>query len=489
MNRIAMAALMLCLIAIGCTRVGPAYRTPVAQEYDEWTQRDERHISNSEDDQEIWAAVFDDPRLQKLTDLAIEQNYSLKAAAWRISEARALLQIATGQFFPQLQEAFGSWEKVKVSKNAPNTRFADKKFRNADIGFAVAWELDFWGRYRSAINSAEFVYQASETDYFGIQLILTADIAKTYISLCTALDLLAVVRENIRLQQRSLEIIRVRLEAGLVSELDLQQAQVLLSNTEAQLPLIEKAIVNHLNALAILIGTTPGRVSDLLCMEDLSIPFIPVTVAVGVPADLLCRRPDLNAARQLILAQTAIVGVASTELLPQISVFGIIGFDAAYGHDLRNTNANRNLFSVKSLTYAFGPDFRWPLLNYGRIMGRIDLEWARLETLIEQYQNLVLQAYQEAENAMAGFAKAHDRKAYLETAMRASLRAYGLSQELYREGLVDYERVLEAQRALLSTQDQFVANNGDIALFFVQIYQALGGTIYEHTQRDPDSTE
>jgi NodT family efflux transporter outer membrane factor (OMF) lipoprotein len=462
----------------GCIRVGPPYKTPPAQEYDEWTQNNDLHISDSEDDAASWSSVFEDPRLQRLIDMAIAQNYSLKTAAWRILEARAQLQIATGRFFPQTQQAFGSWESIRVSKNAPNARFADKIFRNALFGLIVSWELDFWGKYRSAIDSAEYIYQASETDYFGVQLILTSDIAKAYINLCTFIDISRVIQENIKLQRRSIQIITVRLEAGLVSELDLQQAQVLLSNTEAQLPIAEREIVNQKNALAVLLGTTPDEISCILDTEDLSIPFIPSTAVVGVPADLLCRRPDLIASRQLILSQTGIVGISEADLLPQISLFGVIGYDATYGNHLRSTNVNKNFFSMNSLTYSYGPEFSWPILNYGRLTGRVDLEWARLQGMIQQYQNLVLKAYEEAENAMIAFIKAHEERTYLETGLQAALRAYALSQELYLEGLVDYERVLEAQRSLLAIQDLYTVNKGNIALFFVQIYQALGGTIY-----------
>lgn len=478
MKKFCYVAVMLFIALIsGCIRVGPPYKTPDTHGYPEWTQSANHHLSN-QDDPCSWKVVFDDPRLQQLIDIALAQNYSLKTAAWRIGEARALLQIATGEFFPQTQQALGSWESIRISKNAPNARFADKRFRNGLLALAVSWELDFWGRYRSAIDAAEFNYEASETDYFGTQLILTADIAKTYISLATFLDVRRVILENIRLQRRSIDIIYVRLEAGLVSELDLQQAQVLLSNTEAQLPLAERTIVNQRNALAVLLGTTPDEVSALLNLEDLSVPFIPSTAVVGVPANLLCRRPDLIAARQLILAQTAIVGVAETDLLPRLSLFGVIGFDATYGSHLRNTNFNKTFLAMNSLTYAFGPEFSWPLFNYGRLEGRVDLEWARLQGLIQQYQNLVLKAYEEAENAMIGFIKAHEERISLRDGLQASMRAYGLSQELYLEGLVDYERVLEAQRALLAIQDKYMVNNGNIALFFVQIYQALGGTVY-----------
>lgn len=486
MNKHLASAILLLLFCagIGCIRVGPPYRVPAVQDYDEWTQVDSDHISDEEDSTRTWSVVFDDPQLQRLIDLALAQNYSLKAAAWRIGEARAILQIATGQFFPQTQQAFGSEESVRISKNAPNARFADRLFRNALFGFALTWELDLWGKFRSGIDSANYLYGASEADYFGVQLILTSDIAKTYISLATALEVVRVIKENIRLQRRSMDIIYVRLEAGLVSELDLQQSQVLLSNTEAQLPLVEAEIRNLKNALAVLLGTTPDQIPCILEFENLSIPMIPSTVVVGVPANLLCRRPDLIAARQQILSQTAIVGVAETDLLPQISLFGIFGFDAAYGNHLINTNANRNLLSSRSLTYICGPEFNWPILNYGRLEGRVKLEWARLQVLIQQYQNLVLQAYAEAENAMITFTKAHDERIYLATGLRASLRAYALSQELYLEGLVDYERVLEAQRSLLLIQDQYTINNGNLALAFVQIYQALGGTIYSNNDEE-----
>ncbi len=474
---IAFALLVLLVSASGC-RVGPPLTTPTAPEYDEWTQSENPRISNSEDSLRTWAAVFEDPRLQKLTNIAIEQNYSLTAAAWRICAARAQLQIATGELFPQTQQAFGSWRSVHLSKNAPNTRFADRQFKNALLGFTVSWELDFWGRFRNGIYSADYLYQASEADYFGVQLILTADIAKTYVNLATSLELIRIIKENIRLQRRSIEIINIRLEAGVVSELDLQQAQVLLSNTESQLPIVEEAIENQKNALAVLLGATPDQIPCLLDFDDLTLPIIPPTLAIGIPANLLCRRPDLIAARELILSQTAVVGIAETNLLPSISLFGTIGYEAAAGHHLRNTNANKNLFSQNSLTFAYGPDFNWPILNYGRLEGQIKLEWARLQEMIAQYKNLVLKAYEETENALTAFIKSHEERAFLEEGLQASLRAYSLSQELYFEGLVDYERVLEAQRSLLVIQDRYAVNNGDIALSFIQIYQALGGTIY-----------
>lgn len=456
----------------GCTTVGPDFRRPEAALPQEWSPAKAPELQVREEaDYRSWWRAFNDPVLDGLIEAANRQNLPLQVAGVRIAEARAQLGIAVGQQYPQFQEASGSVTRNKLSKNAPNSApGVDRTFWNQQIGFDAAWELDFWGRFRRGVESAEANLISTVASYDDALVSLTAEVARTYVVIRTFQERIKLARENIKIQQRSLDIARVRFDNGAVTELDVTQATSLLRDTEASIPGFEIGLRQAEHAMAVLLGKPPGTIRGMLAGPDV-IPTAPPEVAIGIPAELLRRRPDVRQAELQAAAQSALIGVAEADLYPSLALTGSIGLVSA---DTRN-NGNGDLFKTDSLTYFVGPSFNWPILNYGRLKNNVRVQDARLQELLINYQDTVLRAAQEVEDGLVGFLRAREQVRFLEDSVRASQRSVNLANVQYRDGAVDYQRVLDTQRALVAAQDSWTVARGDIALNLVATYKALGG--------------
>ncbi len=468
----AISVLLLVMVLLsGCTMVGPDYVKPEAPEPETWLESNDPKIQSKETDFSEWWAVFNDPILNDLIQAAYQQNLPLQIAGIRIYEARAQLGIAFGFQYPQTQQGLGAAQVNQVSNNAPNIAFADRYFTTYDIGLDAAWELDVWGRFRRAVQTGVANLEASIADYDDILVSLTADVARTYIILRTAEERLAVARENVKIQQRSLEIAEVRFRAGAVTELDVTQARSLLRGTEAGIPGFITDIRQSKNALAILLGKLPGEIDVMLGGPGL-IPEVPPEVAVGIPAELLRRRPDIRFAERRLAAQSAQIGFAKTDLFPRFTLFGTLGFQTS---DYTEESDFNDLFDQDSFTYNAGAGFNWNLFNYGRITNSVRVEDARFQELAVNYEDTVLRAAQEVEDSMIGFLQSQDTVFFLADAVKAAKRSVDLSLIQYREGLVDYQRVLDTQRDLTAQQDNLVFTAGSVGQNLISIYRALGG--------------
>ena len=463
--------LMVVLVMSGCTMVGPDYVKPEAPEPEKWLESTDPKIESKETDFSEWWAVFNDPILNDLIQAAYQQNLPLQIAGIRIYEARAQLGIAFGFQYPQTQQGLGSAQANQISKNAPNAAFGDRYFTTYDIGLDAAWELDVWGRFRRAVQTGVANLEASIADYDDILVSLTANVATTYIILRTSEERLAVARANVEIQKRSLEIAEVRFKAGAVTELDVAQARSLLRGTESGIPGFVTDVRQAKNALAILLGTLPGEIDAMLGGPGL-IPEVPAEVAVGIPAELLRRRPDIRFAERRLAAQSAQIGFAKTDLFPSFTLFGTLGFQSS---DHTEESDFDDLFDQDSFTYNAGAGFNWNLFNYGRITNSVRVEDARFQQLAVNYEDTVLRAAQEVEDAMIGFLQSQDAVFFLADAVKAAKRSVDLSLIQYREGLVDYQRVLDAQRDLTAQQDRLVFTAGSVGQNLIGIYRALGG--------------
>jgi len=459
----------------GCTMVGPDYVKPTAPEPQKWIESRSPKIESRQGKFSDWWIVFNDPALNELIGAAYQQNLTLQIAGLRIYEARAQLGIAFGFQFPQTQQGVGSASLNQLSKNAPNAANADRYYSNYDIGLDAAWELDIWGKFRRGVQSSVANLEATIANYDDILVSLTGEVARTYIVLRTSEERLAVARQNVEIQKRSLDIAEVRFKAGAVTELDVSQARALLSSTRASLPGFATDVRQAKNALAILLGKLPGEIDAMLAGPGL-IPKVPAEVAVGIPAELLRRRPDIRFAERQLAAQSARIGFAKADLFPHFSLFGSWGFQTSGQTDFRSNNAQfSDLFKADSITYATGGGFNWDLFNYGRITNRVRVEDARFQELAVNYEDTVIRAVQEVEDAMTGFLNSQDAVFYLADAVKASKRAVDLSLIQYREGLVDYQRVLDTQRDLTTQQDNLVATAGSVGTNLVALYRSLGG--------------
>ena len=463
--------LIVTLVIGGCAMVGPDYVKPAVPEATEWIEADSPKIKSEEPEFKDWWTVFNDPVVNDLIEAAYQQNLPLQIAGLRIYEARAQLGIAFGFQYPQTQQGLGSATANQISKNAPNVAQADKYYSVYDIGLDAAWELDVWGKFRRGVQTGVANLEASIADYDDILVSLTAEVARTFIVLRTTEERLEVARQNVEIQKRSLQIADVRFKAGAVTELDVTQARALLRSTEASIPGFETDIRQAKNALAILLGKLPGEIDVMLGGSGL-IPEVPAEVAVGIPTELLRRRPDIRFAERRLAAQSAQIGFAKADLFPHFSLFGTLGFQTS---DHTDNSSLSDLFKTDSLTYSAGGGFNWDLFNYGRITNKIRVEDARFQELAVNYEDTVIRAAQEVEDAMVGFLKSQEAVFLLADAVKASKRSVDLSLIQYREGLVDYQRVLDTQRDLTTQQDNLVFTAGSVGQNLIAMYRALGG--------------
>jgi NodT family efflux transporter outer membrane factor (OMF) lipoprotein len=450
---------------VGC-KVGPNYKQPPGRLQQEWMEIGQPGVQRSTAELTKWWEVLNDPVLNDLVERAYHNNPSLHAAAVRVLQAQAARGIAIGLLLPQQQEATGSFLWHQTSENAGGPTSTNNVFHNWDLpGLSVAWELDLWGRFRRGIEAADATVLASVANYDDVLVSLIAEVATDYVLLRTLEEQLDIVQQNLKIQQEGSAIVRLRREAGTATELDVAQAEALERDTESLIPATEASIRQTRIALCVLLGMPPQDISELVGAKR-PIPSPPETVAMGVPADLLRRRPDIRRAEGVLAAQCANIGIAVSDLLPRFSLVGEIGLSAEQFSDL---------FRGNSFQAFAGPSFRWAILNYGRLINNVRVQDAAFQASISDYENLVLQAQGEAERAMAGLVGAKRQLPSLVGSVEAAARAVNVAQQQYKGGIADYIRVLVAEQFLITEQSRLVATQGLAAQDLVTLYRALGG--------------
>jgi outer membrane protein TolC len=408
---------------------------PAAPLAPEWLDPDDPQVRREATDYSEWWTVFDDPVLGALVERAYRQNLSLRIAGIRVLRAQAARGIAIGNLFPQLQDATGSASRVALSKQTAITT-PDRHFSEWQAGFDAAWELDLWGRFRRGIEAADASLLATVHDYDDVLVSLVAEVAASYVQIRTLQERLQLAVHNASLQERSYQIADVRFRNGAVTELDVQQALSLLRDTQALVPQLEAGIRQAENTLSFLLGMPPSDLQDLLG-DPRPIPPPPAEVAVGIPAELLRRRPDVRAAERDVAAQSARIGIAAADLYPHFSLVG----------------------SVNVLADGFNQMF----------------ESGSFEELVTSYENTVLRAQQEVEDAVAGYVGAREQVGYLSDSAAAAARSVDLSELQYREGAVLYTRVLDSLVFKVNADDRLAETRGVVDLSLVALFKALGG--------------
>jgi NodT family efflux transporter outer membrane factor (OMF) lipoprotein len=461
------------LMMSGCTMVGPDFVKPEAPLLDDWMETQAPGLSAGQTDYSNWWRVFDDPVLDNLVEKAYQQNLSLQIAGIRIYEARAQLGIAVGNLYPQQQSASGELTTNKLSTSA-DTPFIDTNFNELRLGFDASWELDIWGRFRRSVQSGVANLEATIASYDNVLVSLTAEVARTYIVIRTLEKQVVVAVNNVKLQERSLQIAEVRFKEGAVSELDVTQAKSLLSDTQALVPRLESSLRRAQNALAILLGVLPGTLTEML-IGLAEIPVASEAVIIDIPNNLLRRRPDIRLAELQIATQSPQIGIAKADLYPQFFLFGNIGWRSSDTNSVSVQNSLGDIFSYKSLFWNAGPGFNWNILNYGRIRNSVRVEDARLQELVVNYKDTVLNAQREVEDAMVAFTRSKEEERFLKVSVTAAQRSVELSLLQYREGLVDYQRVLDSQRFLATQEERLTEVSGQVGTDLVATYKALGG--------------
>lgn len=450
----------------GCSPVGPDFKVPETTLPNEWKEASGISVNKQPLEENVkWWEIFNDPVLNSLVQRAVEGNLPLRTAALRIMESRARLGVAEGYMYPQAQELNGD-----IFTNRATGAAEDRSYYSASTGFDAAWEMDFWGKFRRSVESADAGLMASLADYDDVMISLIAEVARTYTSIRTIQERIRIADENSRIQENGLKLVMVQFQAGTVTELDVHQAKALLNTTLATIPNLRNAHEQNINAMAVLLGILPENLNDSI-KKDGKIPEAPDEITAGIPADLLRRRPDIRKAEMLTAAQGAQVGVALADLYPSFSLFGTIGWSA----NDRGDGSLGDIFSSESFHYTFGPSFRWNLFHYGRIKNRVRIEDARLEQAITTYRNTVLNAAREVEDSVSGLAYAGKEAEYLRKSIEHSKKSLELSTLQYEEGYVDYQRVLDSTRAIIQKEDQYAQIQGGIATNVISLYKALGG--------------
>lgn len=470
-----MVGALLLVFCLGCTsfreyvqngfKVGPNYRPPCAEVSDQWIDADQIQTEENPELLRHWWIVFQDPKLHELLEQAYRQNLTLREAGCRILQARAARAIAAGEIFPQRQTATGSYTRSgsAVDPGAPGGagRFSD----SWNFGFNLSWELDFWGRFRRAVAAADANLDASVLAYDEVLVTLLGDVAANYVTVRTTQERIRLLRANVELQRGIYQFVDERLKAGFKqTELDLDQALITLRQSEAAIPQLEITLRQAQNNLCLLLGMTPTDLSAML--GDGPIPHAPPELVVAIPADLLRRRPDVRRAERLTAAQAEQIGIAEADLYPAFFISGNFGYAAKDFADLfRNTAFHGSV----------GPSFQWNLLNYGRITNNVWYQNARFQELVVAYQNTVLQAAKEVEDALVRFLRAQQRSKLLDEATQAARKAVDIAITQYKAGAADFNRYALIEQNLVSLQDAAAQSRGEIAQSLISVFRALGG--------------
>ena len=467
-HTIVLNVLMILLIS-GCTALGPDYSTPDVEADVEstWNNAEDPGVSSvSSADPKWWEAAFQDAEINQLVKVALQQNLSLRSAGLRVLQSQQQLAIAIGNQYPQQQQMTGL---IGREKSGGIT------FNDYSLGLNLSWEIDFWGRFKRQIESASADLDTSVADYDNVLISLVSQVAQNYILIRTFQERIKVAKYNVQLQRESLRITQAKYTAGEVSELDVDQAQSLLNNTIASISALEISLYQFKNSLAVLLGKPPQEYNYLLA-EESKIPSTQANVAIGMPQDIIRKRPDIRSAERQLAAQSAQIGFAVTELYPHLGIGGSIGTSAEHSSDLFTNDAEIwNLYGM----------FQWNIFNYGRLKSNVRLQDARFQQLLVDYHNTILQAQVDVENAIIAYIKSHEQLKSYKLATAASQRAVNVSNTQYQNGLINFNTVISNLQALSQQQDLLSSAQGNVATNLVQVYKALGGGWEIRDNRDP----
>ena len=447
----------------GCAAVGPDYMPMEIEAAKIWNSE----LSGGLTDKTVsptnlanWWKTLNDPILSSLMDRAVANNLDLKEARARVRESRARRGISRAALFPAI-DASGSVTKSRNSGS--NGGGSETNLYAAD--FDAGWELDVFGGLRRSIEASDADLQASAEDLNNVLISLLAEVALNYVDTRTYQTRLVVANANLDAQQETYQLIQARVQTGLSDELTLQQARYNLENTRSQIPTLRTGLEEAKNRLAVLLGQTPGAIHAEL-KERKPIPVTPLEVAVGVPANTLRHRPDIRMAERELAAQTARVGVATADLYPKFTLIGSIGLESLSSGDF---------LTAASHIWRIGPSFSWNIFDAGAIRQNIQVQSALQEQALIQYEATILGALEEVENALIAYVEEQQRRKTLKAGKNAAQQATQLARDQYQAGLVDFSDVLDAQRSLLSFEDELAQSDGAVTSNLVRLYKALGG--------------
>ncbi len=463
------AALAIPLALAQACMVGPNYKTPSAKVAEGWmappaaaTPVVSQRPLNAMD--AYWWKAFRDPVLDELVEAAFQNNLTLQIAGTRVLKARAELNYAIGNLFPQQQGLSGGIDYGGVGKPVATNVASD------NVLFAATWEIDVWGKIRRGIEADEAAYLGTMASYDDALVTTIADVASSYVNLRTAEERIRVAARNVETQRESLRVATVQYDYGEKSELDVRQAEALLAQTEAQIPVLRNLARQAKNALAVLLGETPDAVEARLSVPA-PIPVAPAEATVGIPRDLLRRRPDVRSAGLAAASQSALIGVAVANMYPAFSLSGSFGLSSS----TMGQSTLLDMFTWPARVFQIGASFLWPIFNYGRLVNQVRVQDATFQGAVLNYQNVVLNAQREVENGLSAFATSREAMDRLQKASTSATRATYLSLLQYKAGETLYTTVVTAEQTQLAIQDSLASMKGNVALGLIAVYRALGG--------------
>lgn len=409
-----------------------------------------------------WWKSFQDSKLDSLIALAIDRNYSVAMAINRIAAARANLRSERGNFFPSIGLNAG-WTRQETSGNTSTLPQSTEHYYDAAL--SVSWEVDVFGSIRKRVKAQKENFAASKEEYTGVMVSMAAEVASAYINLRELQQEVEVIKKNAASQEEVLKITEVRYNTGLVAKLDVAQAKSVLFSTKASIPQLEAGINQYITSLAVLLGMYPQEIRPVLQTVG-SLPDYMEPIGVGMPVDLLLRRPDVRSAERSVNAQAALLGASKSDWLPKVFLKGSFGYAA---RDLKD------LGKSKSMTYEIAPALSWTLFSGGQLVNATRLAKAQLDEAINQFNQTVLTAVQETDNAMNAYRNSIKQIVALREVRNQGIETLNLSLELYKQGLSPFQNVLDAQRSLLSYENQLVQAEGSSLLQLISLYKALGG--------------
>jgi NodT family efflux transporter outer membrane factor (OMF) lipoprotein len=455
---IKLAVATLTLALSGCV-VGPDYVPPAISLPAQWQNKAE----NQRLDKQLiaslptWWTTFNDPQLSQLIERSLYGNFDLKQALARITEARAQRGIAKSDYFPKINSSAGVGENYSGSSDRRNGRYS--------LGLDASWEIDIFGRIARTVESTQASMEAIEAGYQNVMVSLVAEVGLNYVEMRTLQTRLNIAEQNLATQSELHNLAQWRWQAGLGNNLDVEQALTSVEQLTAQIPSLKNQIAQLQHQLAVLLGVTPASLNAQL-NNSKTIPTADLKMAVGVPADVLRQRPDIKQAERELAAQTAQIGVATAAMYPKLALSGSIGLEAIKAS---------NLFTTAGLVDSLLGRLTFPIFNAGEIRKNIEVQNARQEQALANYEATVLKALQDVENALVGLMQEQQRLENLNRAMQASQRTMTLAKNQYESGLTDFQNVQQTQRSLLSLQDQYASSQGQITSYMISLYKALGG--------------
>ncbi len=440
------------------------YETPSNEQYgnQQYELEQDRKFKAAEP-VENWWSTFGDSDLDTLVTRALDHNLDLAVAVANVQRSRALLRESGFNLFPVVQADGGyTWQRQSEETGVP---VSDRNIETYDVGLSASWELDLFGRVSQQKKAAKAFYQADISELRGAYVSVASEVALAYMQLRGAQHRLNVARQNVENQEETYELSNALVDGGSGSELDIARAEAQLELTRATIPPLEAQITGIINRLSVLTGQPPNTLNSWLEQEK-SLPSVPPSIAVGDPAEMLRRRPDVAQAERLLAASVAQYNVQAADYFPRVNIIGSLGFVATTFGDL---------FSGGALSALVGPSISWAAFDLGRVDARVDAADAVTQARLALYQRTVLQALEEVSTAMSDFNREEERRRRLTTAARASAKAAQLANQRYEAGMDSFLDVLDAERRLLEAQDLLAMSEIKVATDLISIYRSLGG--------------